>query len=147
MFNSAGSSYRYSNNKILGGTMLGDYQSHRTMFAGPDPADPSKVLIRKLVQTSDHVWCFEEARISPSADGAQPSVHTTMHRLGTMDINENVGDNEWALRLTYRSMPNIIGFSLFTRPWENSRGVSLSVVENSLAKKSNIRWAEWFRDF
>ena len=65
MFNSAGSSYRYNNNKILGGIMMGDYYSHRTMFAGPDPADPSRVLVTKLVQTSDKVWCLEEARISP----------------------------------------------------------------------------------
>ena len=49
MFNTGGSSRTYRNNKILGGILPGDFNSHRTMFAGPDPADPSRVLIRKLV--------------------------------------------------------------------------------------------------
>ena len=122
MFNEAGSSWRYSNHKVLGGLMPGDYNSHRTMFAGPDPADPSRVLVRKLVQTSDNVWCFEESTITPSQqDGAQPSVHTTLHRLGWFDINEDLSNDELSLRLQYRAMPNVIGFSLFTRAWNNSR--------------------------
>ena len=98
MFNQGGSSYRYNNYKLLGGLMPGDYNSHRTLFAGPDPADPQRVLVRKLVQTSEKVWCFEEARISPSEDG-KPTVHTTMHRLGWFDICEAMSDQEMALRL------------------------------------------------
>ena len=67
--------------------MIGDYGSHRTLYAGPDPADYHRVLVRKLVQTSDKTWCFEESRITPSdMDGAQPTVHTTLHRLGNIDI-------------------------------------------------------------
>ena len=49
MFNTAGSARRFNNWKVLGGVTPGDYDSHRTMFAGPDPADPSRVLVRKLV--------------------------------------------------------------------------------------------------
>ena len=146
MFNQAGPSLRYSNYKVLGGVMPGDYGSHKTLFAGPDPANPSRVLIRKLVQTSEHVWCFEEARISPSADGAQPSVHTTLHRLGWLDINEKMDQTEVQTRLQFRPMPNVIGFSLFTRPWTGKKSVSWTLVENSLLKQSNYRWAEWFRD-
>ena len=85
------------------------------MFAGPDPANPNRVLIRKLVQTSDKVWCFEEARISPSEEGGQPSVHTTLHRLGWFNINESLSEEELAIRLQYRTMPGALGFSLFTR--------------------------------
>ena len=148
MFNSAGSSFRYSNNKLLGGSSPMDYSTHKTMFAGPDPADPSRVLIRKLVQTSDRVWCFEEATVTPNADGGQPSVHTTLYRLGSFDICEDIAEKELAYRLAYRSMPNAVGFSLFTRRWNaDSKGTSFSIVENSLNKKSKIRWAEWFRDF
>ena len=66
MFNTAGSAYRFNNNKILGGCMMGDYDTHKTLFAGPDPADNSRVLVRKLVQISDNRWAFEEARITPS---------------------------------------------------------------------------------
>ena len=146
MFNWAGSSYRYNHKKILGGSMVGDYQTHKTMFAGPDPADPQRVLVRKLVQTSDNVWAFEEARITPSAEGGQPSVHTTLHRLGWFDINENVSERELAMRLTYRPVTNVVGFSLFTRAWNNSRSVSWTMTENTLNKTSGYRWQEWFRD-
>ena len=49
MFNSSGKNYRYSNKKVIGGIMMGDYGSHRTLYAGPDPADANRVLVRKLV--------------------------------------------------------------------------------------------------
>ena len=49
MFNFGSGNYRYNNRKVLGGVTLGDYGTHRTIFAGPDPADKSRVLIRKLV--------------------------------------------------------------------------------------------------
>ena len=145
MFNKAGSSYRYNNHKVLGGSMLGDYQTHKTLFAGPDPADPTRVLIRKLVQTSDNVWCFEESRVSPT-EGGQPSVHTTLHRLGGLDINEHLSEKELAMRLQYRPMNGVVGFSVFTRPFTSSRGTSWTLVENTLTKTSNYRWSEWFRD-
>ena len=147
MFNSAGTAYRYNNKKVLGGSFMGDYSSHKTLFAGPDPADNNRVLVRKLVQTSDNVWCFEEARISPSEkEGGTPSVHTTLHRLGWFNIHEPISEHELKLRLTYRAMPNVVGFSLFTRQYENGSTSSFSIVENTLLKKSGYRWVEWFRD-
>ena len=89
MFNTAGSAYRFNNSKILGGYMMGDYDSHKTLFAGPDPADTNRVLIRKLVQIGEKRWAFEEATITPSeTEGGKPTVHTTLHRLGWFNINE-----------------------------------------------------------
>ena len=148
MFNYGGSSFRYNNNKLLGGVFMGDYNTHRTLFAGPDPAEPNRVLIRKLVQTSDKVWAFEEARITPSeTEGAQPTIHTTLHRLGWQDINEELTEMELSTRLQYRSVPNVIGFSLFSRAWSTPGSTAhYSIVENSLSKKSAYRWSEWFRD-
>ena len=49
MFNQSGSARRFNNSKIIGGIGPGDYNSHKTLFAGPDPADKNRVLIRKLV--------------------------------------------------------------------------------------------------
>ena len=125
---------------------MGDYSTHKTLFAGPDPADTNRVLIRKLVQTSDNVWCFEEARITPSAKGGNPSVHTTLHRLGWFDINEPLTEKELKMRIMHRAMPNVVGFSLFTRQYEKGSSSSYSIVENTLLKQSSYRWAEWFRD-
>ena len=146
MFNQAGSAMRFNNWKVLGGASLSDYNTHRTLFAGPDPADPKRVLVRKLVQTSEKVWCFEESRISPSAtEGAVPTVHTTLHRLGEINVNEALTEEELTIRLGYRAMPNVIGFSMFTRAYENATRGSYSIVENTLAKKGD-RWSTWFRD-
>ena len=111
MFNYSGFALRYNNRKVLGGASPGDYSTHRTLFAGPDPADPTRVLVRKLVQTSDKIWCFEEARITAGEEGSAPSIHTTVHRLGWFNINEDLPDAELSMRLQYRSVPNIIGFS------------------------------------
>ena len=111
---------------------MGDYSTHKTLFAGPDPADTDRVLIRKLVQTSDNVWCFEEARITPSHNGGNPSVHTTLHRLGWFNINEPISEKELKLRIIHRSMPNVVGFSLFTRQYEKGSSSSYSIVENTL---------------
>ena len=147
MFNFAGSSYRYNNRKVLGGVMMGDYASHRTLSAGPDPADPSRVLVRKLVQTSDSVWCYEETTIAPSeSEGGSPTVHSTMHRLGWFNIMEPLDDGELSFRLSYRALPNVIGFSLFSRAYESGRSSNFTVVENSVNKQSSYRWVEWLRD-
>ena len=142
MFNSGGSNMRYNNKKLLGGVTVGDYATHRTLFAGPDPADNNRVLIRKLVQTSDNVWAFEEARVTPAeAEGAQPTVHTTLHRLGWFNINEYLSEEELSIRLGYRAVPNVIGFSLFSRAWSKGGSTAAySVVENTLTKNSSSRW-------
>ena len=117
MFNYTGSYSTFRNYKIIGGTTPGDYDSHRTLFAGPDPANPNRVLVRKLVQTSENVWCLEEARITPGTEGSQPTVHTTMHRLGQFDIQEPIDEKEWNFRLCYKATPSVVGFSLFSRAW------------------------------
>lgn len=70
----------YTHNKVIGGIYYGDYDTHRTLFAGPDPADPSRVLIRRLVKISDSTYCYEESRISQAKD-QQPTVHTSLMRL------------------------------------------------------------------
>ena len=49
MFNYGGKNYRYNNWKIIGGITVGDYSTHSTLFAGPDPSDSSRVLVRKIV--------------------------------------------------------------------------------------------------
>ena len=70
-----------------------------------------------------------------------------MYRLGWFDIKEVLPESELAMRLMYRAVPNVIGFSLFTRPWKNSNSISYTLVENSLFKnKSTYRWSEWFKD-
>ena len=40
---------RYSNWKTLGGITPGDYDTHKTLYAGPDPSNNDRILIRKLI--------------------------------------------------------------------------------------------------
>ena len=74
-------------------------------------------------------------------------MHTTLHRLGWFDVNEPIEEYELKMRIGYRAVPNVIGFSLFTRPYEGKKSASFSIVENTLVKKSDYRWVEWLRDF
>ena len=146
MFNLAGSGLRFNNKKVLGGCFWGDYNSHKTMYAGPDPADSNRVLIRKVIKTSDKTWAFEETRVTPNEEGGKPTVHTTVSRLGLLDLNENISDDELTKRLVYRPTPNVISFSLFSRPYAAGAGSSFSMVENSHTKASYYRWSEWWQD-
>ena len=68
-----------------------------------------------------------------------------MHRLGDTDVRESVSADEHNTRLKYRPLPNVIGFSLFMRAYENSKSGSFTIVENSLHKPDQ-RWADWFKD-
>ena len=62
-------------------------------------------------------------------------------------MNEILPEEEFALRIQYRPVPNVIGFSLFSRASEKGNRLSyFSVVESSLTKTSAYRWVEWFRD-
>jgi hypothetical protein len=49
MFNYTNAYARFRNFKTLGGASLGDYETHQTLYAGVDPADPTRALVRKLV--------------------------------------------------------------------------------------------------
>lgn len=148
MFNRTGSSYRYNNRKVLGGSFFGDYSSFKTIYAGPDPADTERILIRKVIQTGDKTWAFEETRVSPSeVEGGKPTVHSQVTRLGILDLNENISDEELAIRLMHRSMPNIISFSLFSRAHARGGANYFQIVENSLFKASYYRWQEFFKDW
>ena len=88
------------------------------------------------------MWAFEEARITPSdKEGSAPTIHTTLHRLGWFNINEKIDEQELSIRLGYRPVPNVVGFSLFSRAWANGGSTAAySIVENSLNKKSTYRW-------
>mgnify|MGYP000415458819 CR=1 FL=1 len=132
---------------MLGGCFFGDYNSHKTIYAGPDPADSNRVLIKKVIQTSDKTWAFEESRVTPSeTEGANPTVHTTVTRIGILDMNDNISFEEETKRLIHRAMPNLLSFSLFSRAYQTGRSSSFSVVENSHTKASYYRWSEWWKD-
>lgn len=52
---------------------------------GPDPADPSRLLVKKLVQVSEKVYAYEEVTIT-KREGEKPAVHSKMMRLGDWDL-------------------------------------------------------------
>ena len=103
---------KFRNYKVLGGTTSSEVDSHKTIFAGPDPADPSRILIRKLVRVSESTYCFEECRITPKENG-QPTVHTQLFRLKDVDLKEKLTPYEIQTRGGYRPIPNVMGFSLY----------------------------------
>ena len=110
---------------------------------GPDPADPSRILLRKLVKVSESTYAFEETRITPDEKG--PTVHSQMYRIGGYDKKEYLDGKEIQIRSLYKPVPNVMGFSLFYKTMENKKN-HLSIVENTLSKASGTTWSDWFKD-
>ncbi len=75
MFNYAGV-HSYRSKKMIGGSHYNDNDSHHTLYAGIDPADPKRFLIRKLVQVNNGTYCLEETRVTPAKFERKPTVHT-----------------------------------------------------------------------
>lgn len=108
-----------------------------TYDLGPDPADPERILIKKIIKVNPTTFCFEETRITPSTTG-DPTVHSTVMRLGNFNIEEKLDPEEIQIRGAHRPFPNIIGFSLFFK--DASFGSHMSIVENSMTKLDGYRW-------
>ena len=68
MFNYASTMQGFSVNKVLGGVKRNDNASFRTLYCGPDPAAPERVLVRKLVELNEGSWAYEETRVTKNGD-------------------------------------------------------------------------------
>ncbi len=79
MFNYTGASNAFKTKGVLGGYNNSDFETHQTLYAGPDPADPRRALVRKLVQVNKNTYCYEETRITPGEKN--PTVHTQLYRI------------------------------------------------------------------
>ena len=131
MFNYTNAYARFYNFKTLGGSSIGDYDTHHTLYAGVDPSDPTRALVRKLVQVNNNTYCYEEIRITPGEK--TPTVHTQLLRIKDFDLHESLSTEELRIRATFRALPNVMGFSLFYKGLLNGT-IHLSVVENTLWK-------------
>ena len=141
MFNYTNSTTPFNNYGVLGGYTYGDYESHKTLYAGVDPADPKRALIRKLVQVNTNTYCYEETRITPGEKN--PIVHTQLFRIRDFDLHEHLSPEELQIRGTFRPLPNVMGFSLFYKPLLQSGGSHFTIVENTLLKLGSGTWLEW----
>jgi hypothetical protein len=56
------------------------------LYAGQDPADPSRALVRKLVQVNKNTYCYEESTITPGE--GSPTIHTKLYRIKDFDLHE-----------------------------------------------------------
>ena len=85
------------------------------LLTGLDPADPERVLIRKIVNISDGQYAYEETRISKDPERPNPRVHTTISKLNGFDLKEHLSNRELSTRGKFRPLPNVVGFSLYYR--------------------------------
>lgn len=143
MFNYSGNYSRFRNFKALGGTGFGDYETHQTLYAGVDPADPKRALIRKLVQVNNNTYCYEEIRVTPGEKS--PIVHTQLIRIGDFNLHEELTPEELRIRGSFRPIPNVLGFSLFCKNLAIG-GSHFSIVENTLWKQASGTFREMIRD-
>ncbi len=113
---------------------------------GPDPADPERVLVRKVIELQDGKYAYEETTITPNAATGVPSVHSTAYKIHQWDLKENVTQKEINTRIAYRPMPNCVAFSLYFRQTEVGTN-HLSIVENTLWKPGQGTWRQWWSDW
>ena len=132
----------FLNRHVLGGFDTTDIETHRTLYAGPDPALPGRILIRKLVRVADQTFCYEETRIQ-RVENASPTVHTQIYRLKGFDLDEKVDAYELTMRGAHRPLPNVLGFSVYLRHLPLGNKEWFSLVENTLYKTGGT-WFEWF---
>lgn len=115
------------------------------IIKGPDPAEPNRILIRKIVQINEATYAYEETRITRN-EGKQPTVHTQMSKLHDVNLREDLTDREINIRGQHRAMPNVTGFSLYYR--KTGYGTNhFSIVENSLWKISGNTWSQWWSNW
>ena len=116
-----------------------------TLELGPDPADPERVLVRKIIELREGKYAYEETTISPSDSGV-PTVHTTAYKAHMWNLKEDLSVKEHNTRLLFRPQPNIVGFSLYFRK-TNDNVNHLSIVENTQWKPNVGTWFNWFQDW
>ncbi len=112
---------------------------------GPDPADPSRVLIRKVVQVNETTYGYEEVTIT-KREADRPSVHSKLTRIGNWDMQEFISVQENKIRRKHQYLPNILSFSMYYRLTEAGKK-HWSLVENSMQKSSGWTWGEAWKDF
>ena len=71
--------------KVLGGSGSGDSHSYRILYAGmlfnfysnlgPDPADSSRYLVKKVFRTNEKTYFYEDVRL----DVKNKTVHSKSH--------------------------------------------------------------------
>ena len=74
-----------------------------------------------------------------------PTVHTTAYKIHGWDLKEELTEKEHLTRLSFRPMPNCVGFSLFAKRTENGTN-HFSVVENTIYKPQT-NWRSWWADW
>jgi len=94
------------------------------------------------VQVSPTTFCYEETRLTPQ--GATPQIHVQLYRIKDFNLEEVVTAEEIQIRGAFRPLPNVLGFSLFSK--KLASGSHFSIVENALWKKASGTWFEWFAD-
>ena len=66
--------------------------------------------------------------------------------MGNIDVREPVDAHEFALRMAFREIPNVLSFSMFFKNLK--KGVNhFSLVENSFVKRGGYTWSEWYKDW
>ena len=137
----------FKNRRVLKGMTRSDLDSHKTLYAGPDPADPTRVLIRKLLRVSPSTYAYEETRITKNeTEGKEPTVHTQVYRIKGFNLDEHLTPAEAMIRGAYRPVGTPLGFSLFYKHNEYVKSGYFTLVENQLYKPGQT-WEEWWVDF
>ena len=93
---------------------------------GPDPSDPTKVLVRRVNQLSQKTWGLEEAQVSREPGQEVPTVHSTMHRLHLWDLDSPFEAREAVMKRAFYVPPGVVSFSLFFKHTSSMKSAALA---------------------
>ena len=112
MFNSVHGSVPLLDLNVLMGKTQEDH-GQTILYAGFDPADSKRILIRKLLRVNVSTYCLEETRLTPVEGKKEALLHRHLYRIKGFDIQEHITPEELQIRGAFRPIPNVMGFSLF----------------------------------
>ena len=105
-------------------------------FLGPDPADPNKILVKKVFRTNENSYFYEDVRLDVKSKTAHSQAHILTH-----DLKEELDEKELDIRRSYRKNYNIVGFSLFWKPLDAGKN-HLSIIELTNETPTET-WSLW----
>mmetsp|Transcript_9041 Transcript_9041/g.10221 ORF Transcript_9041/g.10221 Transcript_9041/m.10221 type:complete len:159 (+) Transcript_9041:30-506(+) len=126
--------------KVLGGAGLGDNHSYRILYAGPDPADRSRILVKKIFRTSDNGYFYEDVRFNVKDKTVHSQAHSYLH-----DLKEHIENEEIKIRVNLRAHSHILGFSVYWRQLASGKN-HMSIIE-SHNKAATVSWSSCFKTF
>ncbi len=120
-------------NTIIRNTFLKEGANRaRILYAGVNPANPSTMVVHKVVELFRGKYFFEETIVNPSAK----SVHTTITSISQEKLHKVVPAKEKLHELEFYPNPQIIAATSYSRILENGKSFNNVLTKDFRTNKN-----------